>query len=232
MFRLIRTRYRWRAPSGRWVYNPSMAPDATTWHLHIAGEVFGPVDTKTVVTMLQQNRVQFVDFIFTEAFSDWERICDIDIFSDLLPQKPSDPPPRGPTVRKNKIRLKDRTSSEDTPPVAAPPVRPLPPREKAQVRRHTQLDLRVKVSLQGIGDFKAVNIREGGVMLESRDPPPVGTEVKLSMPLPGAEEPLEMTGLVIRHTGGRESPGFAVEFTRVNPAHLKLIRAYLENPGK
>ncbi|NUM88762.1 MAG: PilZ domain-containing protein [Bdellovibrionales bacterium] len=204
-----------------------MAPEGTVWFLHIAGAAFGPVDTKTVVTMLQQNRVQFVDFIFTEAFSDWERICDIDIFADLLPAKPEAPPPSAPKV---KVPAAEPLVTEASSATEAP--KSAPARERARVRRHTQLAFRAKVSLEGIGDFRAVNIREGGVMLESRDPPAVGTEVRLSVPLPGAGESLEMTGLVIRHTSGKETPGFAVEFTRINPAHLKLIRAFLESPEK
>lgn len=219
-----------------------MAQEKTGWYLHIAGEVFGPVDTKAVTLMLQQNRVQFVDFIWTENFSGWERICDIDIFMELMPLAPKTPVPSVPKVSRTgpKIRMKDvageaaarapRAQAKVVAPEDAALPKPAPKRAAAKVRRHTQVEYREKIEVQGYGFFPAINLREGGLMLRAKTPLPVGLEVKLLVPLPGLEKPMEMTGLVIRHAGDKEDFGFAVEFTRVNPAHKKVILQFLERP--
>ncbi len=220
------------------------------WYLHIAGEVFGPVDTKAVKLMLEQNRVQFVDFIWTESFENWERISDIDIFAEFLPKPPKIPVPNLPKISRGspKIRMKEvaekrapepepveeEEEEEPTPapaPKAAPKRAPEPqPKAAPKIRRHVQVEYAEKIEVDGYGIYPAMNLREGGVMLKAKTPLPIGLEVKLSVPLPNLKKPLEMTGLVIRHAGDAEEQGFAVEFTRVNPAHKKAIQQFLERP--
>lgn len=59
------------------------------WFIHISGENVGPLATNLVVRMLQQNRLQFVDYIWTEGFENWARISEVEDFAEHMPPFPS-----------------------------------------------------------------------------------------------------------------------------------------------
>lgn len=200
----------------------------SSWYVHLQGENVGPLSTATVTSMLQQNRLQFVDFIWEESLTKWHRIMDLDQFASLLPTYPKAAIPKEATAPKAAAPEPKPSPAKAAMPKAAakksaPPKETKPPLGKF----HRVRAQGAKVELDGHGDFGVVNLSEGGVFLESNSPIAVGTEVALSLELPGLDKKLELTAVVIRHGIAEEISGFAVEFTRLNPAHRRLLRDFI-----
>ncbi|MGE4232981.1 MAG: PilZ domain-containing protein [Bacteriovoracia bacterium] len=97
-----------------------------------------------------------------------------------------------------------------------------------KIRYFPRVPFEAKVDIVGIGEYRAVNISEGGIFLESKKGLEVGTEVKFKISSAIFEKTLEMTGVVIRSNEPTEKDGFAIEFTRVNPAHRRLFQEYVK----
>jgi len=214
----------------------------STWYVHIQGENIGPLSTANVSSMLQQNRLQFVDFIWAESMTKWHRIMDLDQFASLLPQYPKvgipdlaagealeapAPAPKPSPVKAapakspaKKPAIPPATEPSPTPPSAKP--------KKPALGKFQRVGGKgANVQIEEHGSFNVVNMSEGGIFLESKQPPFVGTEVTLSLELPGVEKKLDLTGVVIRHGIAEEIVGFAVEFTRLNPAHKRVLRDFI-----
>jgi len=68
-----------------------------------------------------------------------------------------------------------------------------------------------------------VNISESRVFLETHENLPLGAELKFKLTLDGCDRSFEMAGVVIRHGTADRKSGFAVEYTRMNPAHRRSI---------
>ena len=115
------------------------------------------------------------------------------------------------------------------PPMPAKAAEPSPADIAAQVYRSA---LRVQAEgnavIAGSGEFELVNVSETGIFLKSDDPPPLGEEVQMSLSLKGVDKELYMTGLVTRHGEADKCAGFAVEFTRLNPSHRRLINEFVK----
>jgi type IV pilus assembly protein PilZ len=64
----------------------------------------------------------------------------------------------------------------------------------------------------------ASNINEGGIFVETDTPQPVGTKVELEFKLPGADQPVELAGLVVRMDQGEsdEPCGMGIEFEKLS----------------
>ncbi len=64
-----------------------------------------------------------------------------------------------------------------------------------------------------LSDF-GTNISRSGVFVNTKDPQPVGTRVRLLVSLPEHEAPTEIEGRVVRvvEPGGSEAPGMGIEF--------------------
>ena len=84
-------------------------------------------------------------------------------------------------------------------------------------RRAERADLVVRVDYQTVDEFFsefARNINEGGLFVESESPQPLGTRVDLQFKLPGSEEPVQVTGSVVRTSAGSadEPSGMGIAF--------------------
>jgi type IV pilus assembly protein PilZ len=84
-------------------------------------------------------------------------------------------------------------------------------------RRAERADLVVRVDYQTVDEFFsefARNINEGGLFVESELPQPLGTTVDLHFQLPGSDEPVQVSGSVVRTTPGSddEPSGMGIAF--------------------
>ena len=84
-------------------------------------------------------------------------------------------------------------------------------------RRAERADLVVRVDYQTVDELFsefARNINEGGVFVESESPHPLGTRVDLQFKLPGSDEPVQVTGSVVRMSPGSadEPSGMGIVF--------------------
>jgi hypothetical protein len=78
-----------------------------------------------------------------------------------------------------------------------------------------------------------VNISENGVFIEGvQGKIEVGSDIKFKLKSKVFEKELDMTGVVVRAGATGETKGYAIEMTRVNPAHKRMILDYIESQFK
>jgi len=217
-----------------------------SWFVHMQGEVLGPLATEVVTKMLEQGRVQFGDFVWRKGFAKWIRIMDVDAFQGALPPYPKVPIPESEAeeeAAKPKPRSEPRSEpKQETKPVrkaeakveakVEPKSKPEPKAEskdEAKVRKwqFPRVPIEATAVFEGIGSLKVVNIAEKGIFVQAKSVLPLGTPVKFRLDAKTFEKSLEMTGVVIRQGQAEKNEGFAVEFTRVNPAHKRAISQYI-----
>ncbi len=105
------------------------------------------------------------------------------------------------------------TNNDDTTPAAAA--------SGIDRRKTPRADLIVRVDYQSVdelfSDF-ARNINEGGLFVETDRPHEVGTSVQLQFQIPGSDDPIQVTGLVVRVSAGNaeEPPGMGIEFENLD----------------
>ena len=101
-------------------------------------------------------------------------------------------------------------------------------------RRAARLQHELPVTYRTVGSFLsdwATDISQRGLFINTRNPLPVGTEVKLIIQIPGAAFPYDMVGRVARvvpldaKTG---APGMGVEFVDLDGAKREHIQAFVE----
>ncbi|HEY8153832.1 MAG TPA: TIGR02266 family protein [Myxococcota bacterium] len=95
-------------------------------------------------------------------------------------------------------------------------------------RRAERADLLVRVDYQTVDEFFsefARNINEGGLFVESETPHALGTRVDLQFKLPGGDEPVQVSGSVVRTSPGSpdEPPGMGIEFDDLDPQTRQRI---------
>jgi hypothetical protein len=101
-------------------------------------------------------------------------------------------------------------------------------RKWPKTRYAIRVPIEGKIDIQGHGSFHVTNISEGGLFIRSKDPIPVGTDIKFKLHCPDLGKTMDMTGVVIRQGIVVEGHvGFAISFTRLNPAHKRLIDDYV-----
>jgi uncharacterized protein (TIGR02266 family) len=89
-------------------------------------------------------------------------------------------------------------------------------------RRSGRAPLVVRVSYSTIdalfSEFTR-NVNEGGLFIETDNPPPTDTRVALQFKLPGSDVPIQARGRVVRvqAPGGDEPAGMGVEFEHLGP---------------
>lgn len=221
-----------------------------SWYVHLEGENIGPLSTEKVSQMLQQNRLQFVDFIWAQHLTKWHRINDLDQFASLMPPYPKVAIPESsgeaaPVAEKPTAKTAAKPATEEPKAAKAPAVEEKKPAAKApakeapkpaappakvwpNIRKTDRIPAQgEKVKLEEYGEYSVVNISIGGIFLKASKLLDLGTEVKFELELPGAEKVLQMTGVVIRHGQAENTAGFAIEFTRINPAHKRTLTEYL-----
>ncbi len=103
-----------------------------------------------------------------------------------------------------------------------------PHAQEGERRKSQRADWVVRVDYQTVDELFsefARNINEGGIYVETETPQPIGTAVSLHFQLPGSEDPVEVTGRVVRHgdPGAGELPGMGVEFDDLGRQERELI---------
>ena len=104
----------------------------------------------------------------------------------------------------------------------------------AEKRRSERTPLVVRVDYTTVDAFFSeftANINEGGLFIETENPPPSGTAVLLKFKLPGEEEPIRVHGRVVWITaqGGAESPGMGIEFEHLDRTARARIDQVVRN---
>ena len=99
--------------------------------------------------------------------------------------------------------------------------------EGIERRDSPRADLLVRVNYTAVDSLFsefARNVNEGGIFIGSESPQPVGTAVELEFKLPGAEEPLEVIGRVVRvDHEGPDGSGMGIEFENLDHNCRDLI---------
>lgn len=214
------------------------------WFVYLSGETLGPLSIDNITLMLKQNRLQFADYVWASPMKKWQRIIELEPFSKLAPAYPKIPIPKVsaeepdyPKAPTPKVQAGKPAPSYvvEQPAVVTPPPAPAsaPEGKKgsqgwSKIRKFLRLENHgEKVRLAGHGEYPVLNISVGGIFLKSENPLEVGTDIKLNLHLPGHPKELEMTGVVIRHGVVDKQTGFAVEFTRMNPAHKRALHEHI-----
>ena len=91
-------------------------------------------------------------------------------------------------------------------------------------RGSPRADFVVRVNYQTVDSLFsefARNINDGGIFVETETPQPIGTKVELEFKLPGAEQPVEVFGNVVRSISvdlvdSDGTPGMAIEFENLD----------------
>ena len=182
-----------------------------SWFVHIKRETIGPLSTNIIQLLLDQGRLQFTDYICQPNWKKWEKILNLTDFSALAPSYPDAPIP----VDNQPIG----TPKNDVP---NKNVKEIP------IRRDTRVPLRGRVKIENLGSFEIINISSVGLFLKASSALPVGREVTFLLESDAFEKSLEMTGVVVREGLASENHGFAIDFTRVNPASRRVIQKYIE----
>ena len=111
-------------------------------------------------------------------------------------------------------------------------------------RKATRLHHEIPVAYRSVGSFLtdwATNISQGGLFINTRNPLPVGTAVRILIQLPGEPQAVAIEGKVTRVTEYDNHhnmvPGMGVEFTDLDPERraeldrfVQRLRGQLEAP--
>jgi uncharacterized protein (TIGR02266 family) len=102
-------------------------------------------------------------------------------------------------------------------------------------RRAARLHHEIPVAYRTVGSFLtdwATNISQGGLFINTRNPLPVGTGVKILIQLPGTAFPFELEGRVTRVTAfdnrANMVPGMGIEFMQLEDAHRRELDGFVE----
>jgi len=99
---------------------------------------------------------------------------------------------------------------------------PAPPEKVSVERRNSQ-----RVGLVARVDYKTVddlfsefarNVNEGGLFIETEEPPEIGSTIALEFQIPETEAPIQVMGRVVRLSDGlgHEPPGMGVQFENLD----------------
>jgi uncharacterized protein (TIGR02266 family) len=102
-------------------------------------------------------------------------------------------------------------------------------------RKAARLHHEIPVAYRSVGSFLtdwATNISRGGMFINTRNPLPVGTEVRILVQIPGASFPFELEGRVTRTTefdnNANLVPGMGVEFTAIAQERQHELDAFVK----
>jgi len=106
--------------------------------------------------------------------------------------------------------------------------------EDVERRRSDRVELLVRVDYKTVDELFsefARNINEGGVFVETDNPPEVGSSVALQFQIPGSNEPIQVMGRVVRLSTDdpSEGPGMGIEFEDLNSQSRDLINDLIRN---
>jgi type IV pilus assembly protein PilZ len=111
-------------------------------------------------------------------------------------------------------------------------------------RKATRLQHEIPIAYRSVGSFLsdwATDISQGGLFINTRNPLPVGTEVRILIQLPGEPRAASIDARVTRVSEYDNHhnllPGMAVEFTALGPERraeldqfVQRLRGHLEAP--
>ena len=200
------------------------------WYICISENVFGPVRSETIYLMLQQYRLQYLDFIWHSGLKEWKRISDLPEFANLGPPYPTVPPPSeatAPPVPAMPMPVRQSPVVAQAP-KPAPAEKTTSPAPLNKIRGRDRIIVSGKVRVHGEADFDLINLSRSGIFVACMIPLKVGMETKFQLQISGLDKPLEMTGIVVRHGTWLGHTGFAFEFVRPNPAHLRILNEFIE----
>ena len=102
-------------------------------------------------------------------------------------------------------------------------------------RRSSRLYHELPVAYRSVGSFLtdwATNISQGGLFINTRNPLPVGTLVKILIQLPMAAFPVDLSGRVTRvaefDNQANVVPGMGIEFTDIDASKKEQIEAFVQ----
>ncbi|MGC4113561.1 MAG: TIGR02266 family protein [Myxococcales bacterium] len=105
----------------------------------------------------------------------------------------------------------------------------------ANKRKSERLENELPVAYRSVDGFITdwvTNISKGGLFINSRQPLPQGTTVRLIIQLPDAPFPFDLTGRVVRviesDNAGGEPPGMGVEFVDIDEDKRARIEKFVE----
>ncbi len=162
------------------------------------------------------------------------------LIAELAPQRRPSPPPPPPREPEPVIASPSARSEVPLRSVSLPPPsngRPSdPPRSwNAEHRRDTRFSAQVEVDIQSDSHFYtglSENLSEGGLFVATYVPRPVGTEVDLSLKLPGLAAPVRTKGIVrwIREYSDLSDsiPGMGLRLY-LDDADLPHVRRFLDS---
>ena len=112
------------------------------------------------------------------------------------------------------------------------PVKPAAPVEnpKAKLRALPRVPLEGIVEIVSHGKARIIDISIGGILIESKDAIPIGTNLKFSIESKSLGKTVEMTGVIVRHADvAANKSKLGIEFTRVNPAYKRFLQDYVKS---
>ncbi len=217
-----------------------------SWFLHVDGDTIGPLTESVVYALLEKRRLQFSDFGWTEGMANWVRLGELSAFNHLVPSSPSGEIPRTAAAAAQmtpsaKITAGART---ETIPARANVVpmhvvknsknashTPVPSRShRVEIPRMQRVTLDGIITLEDGSRHEILNLSESGIFINLPDDIPIiGTEVRFTLHAKALGKSLDMTGLLVREQIRDGENAVAIEFTRVNPVHRRVLKSYVES---
>ena len=107
-------------------------------------------------------------------------------------------------------------------------------REPTDQRTGERLEHPVLVAYQSVDHFLSdfgTNLSSGGVFVNTRDPLPVGTRVRLLISLPDRDPPVPLLGEVVRIQvpGEGPDPGMGIEFVDTDADTHARLEAWVQS---
>lgn len=105
----------------------------------------------------------------------------------------------------------------------------------AQKRRKLRAAIRTQVMMGSGGtlqQYETLSLGEGGMLLKTRDPLSVGTEVDILLGLPGVEPPVKARGKVIyliSEPGQGQLPALGIKFLSMSPEAESVLAWFIES---
>lgn len=104
-------------------------------------------------------------------------------------------------------------------------------------RKHARLMRRIKLRFQAVNGFGTTDARDisgGGVFMQSRQPPPLGSMVELGLIDPATLKTLELTGKVVRVIPANPQsphsvPGVGMAFEEIGQLKQEQLEEFLRN---
>src|SRR5262245_46233663 len=105
----------------------------------------------------------------------------------------------------------------------------------AEKRQAPRVEHELLVAYRTVGGFVsewAVNLSRGGLFVNTRNPLPLGSAVRLMVNLPGESFPYELAGRVVRvesvDNSANVAPGMGIEFVDVDGKVREELAAFVD----